>query len=86
MAVGTPVVVTKTCPWSEVREEGAGRWVEQSGACIAAALDEILGDPALARRMGERGRALIARRYAWPAAATTVADAYRTIALCPSSS
>jgi glycosyltransferase involved in cell wall biosynthesis len=80
MAVGTPVVVTRTCPWSEAQEEGAGRWVEQNAASIAAALDEILGDRALASRMGERGRALIARRYSWPAAAAAVAEAYRSIA------
>jgi glycosyltransferase involved in cell wall biosynthesis len=79
MAVGTPVVVTQTCPWPEVQGEGAGRWVPQDAASIAAALDEILADPALAESMGERGRRLIARSYTWPSAARVIADGYAGI-------
>src|SRR5262249_61630697 len=69
MASRTPVVVTRTCPWPDVEHEGAGRWVAHDPAAIAAALDEILDDPALARAMGERGRALVERDYTWPATA-----------------
>jgi glycosyltransferase involved in cell wall biosynthesis len=76
MAARTPVVVTRTCPWDEIEREGAGRWVTHDAAAIAGALDEILGDPALARAMGERGRALVEREYTWPATARTVARAY----------
>ena len=78
MAVGTPVVVTRTCPWPDVEREGAGLWVPQDADAMAAALTEILGDDERARTMGERGRALVARSYTWPAAARTIADGYRS--------
>lgn len=78
MAAGTPVLVTRTCPWQEVEQEGAGRWVPQDASAMAEALDEILADDARARLMGERGRALVARRYTWSAAAQVIADGYRT--------
>jgi glycosyltransferase involved in cell wall biosynthesis len=76
MAAAAPVVVTRTCPWEEIEREGAGRWVEHSAEAIAAAVDGILANPEGARVMGERGRALIARRYAWPATAKIIAERY----------
>jgi glycosyltransferase involved in cell wall biosynthesis len=79
MAVGTPVVVTRTCPWADVERESAGRWVPQDAESISAALGEILRDEVLARSMGERGRALVARSYTWPAAARAIADGYRSV-------
>jgi glycosyltransferase involved in cell wall biosynthesis len=79
MAAGTPVVVTRTCPWPDVEREGAGRWVPQDADAMAVALGEILRDEALGRSMGERGRALVARSYTWPAAARTIADGYRSV-------
>jgi glycosyltransferase involved in cell wall biosynthesis len=78
MAVGTPVLVTKTCPWPDVAGEGAGRWVPQEPDAMAAALNEILNDTRLARSMGERGRALVAKSYTWHAAARTIAGGYRS--------
>jgi len=79
MAAGTPVVVTRTCPWPDVEREGAGRWVPQNAEAMASALEEILTDDARARSMGERGRSLVSRKYTWPAAAEIVADAYRAV-------
>jgi glycosyltransferase involved in cell wall biosynthesis len=79
MAAGTPVVVTRTCPWPDVEREGAGRWVPQDAEAMATALGEILRDETLGRSMGERGRALVARNYTWPAAARTIADGYRSV-------
>lgn len=76
MAAGTPVVVTRTCSWAEIEREGTGRWVAQEPQAIAAALDEIVDNPTLARAMGERGRALVERAYSWRATARIVADAY----------
>jgi glycosyltransferase involved in cell wall biosynthesis len=84
MAVGTPVLVTRTCPWPDVEREGAGRWVPQDADAMAAALQEILADDVRARSMGERGRALVARSYTWPAAARTIADGYRSATARPS--
>lgn len=80
MAAGTPVVVTDTCPWEEADREGAGFWVPQTPAAIANALDEIVGDEAAARAMGERGRALVARRYTWEASARALVECYQRAA------
>src|SRR5262249_44951327 len=80
MGAGTPVVVTKTCPWAEVEQERAGFWVDQDPIAIAAALDTILADPDAARAMGERGRSLVMRRYTWASGARTLADACGAIA------
>jgi glycosyltransferase involved in cell wall biosynthesis len=76
MAVGTPVVVTHTCPWREVETEGAGLWVPQTAAAIARAIDRLLAHRESARAMGERARALVQRKYTWSCAARLIIDCY----------
>lgn len=80
MAAGVPVVVTESCGWPDVESAGTGRLVPQSPDAMAFALDEILGDRQLALAMGARGRALVASRYTWAAAASALADRYRELA------
>jgi glycosyltransferase involved in cell wall biosynthesis len=76
LAAGTPVVVTTTCGWSEVERHGAGFRVEQRPETIAGALATLVVDPAGARAMGARGRALAESRYTWPRVAEAFAAAY----------
>lgn len=76
MDAGVPVVVTRTCPWSEVEQHGAGFWVEQRADAIADALIRIFERPDLAHEMGARGRALVATRYGWHVVAQTLAARY----------
>src|SRR5438552_3863168 len=64
MAAGVPVVATRTCPWEEIETVGAGFWVAQEPEAVAAGMRTLLDDPARARAMGERGRALVGRRRA----------------------
>jgi glycosyltransferase involved in cell wall biosynthesis len=66
MACGTPVVVSRNCPWAVVEERGAGAWVENTPGALAGALERILSQPAMAEGMGRAGR-LLAAEYAWPA-------------------
>jgi glycosyltransferase involved in cell wall biosynthesis len=80
MAAGTPVVVTKTCPWPEVESHGAGFWVEQTADAIAAGLNAVLSNRTAADDMGRRGRALIASHYSWPHAAAALIHEYEAIA------
>jgi glycosyltransferase involved in cell wall biosynthesis len=80
MAAGTPVVVTRTCPWPDVDTHNTGYWVEQTAGAIADAVDGILSNPAAAREMGRRGRELIAANYSWPRAAAALIREYHTIA------
>ena len=64
LAAGTPVVVTRTCPWREVEDWGCGAWVAQSPAAITDALCAIVSDPDRAREQGRAGRRLVQQRMA----------------------
>ncbi len=76
MDAGVPVVVTRTCPWSDVERHGAGFWVEQRADAIADALLRIFERPDLAHEMGARGRALVATSYGWNVVAQSLAARY----------
>ena len=78
LAAGTPVVVSKACPWRILEERGAGAWVENTPERVAEALLAILDDPAAARRMGEAGR-VVARGFGWDAIAKRMIGHYEAI-------
>jgi glycosyltransferase involved in cell wall biosynthesis len=83
MAASVPVVVTRTCPWPDVHRHGSGFWVEQQAEAVADALDRVLSDPAAAREMGRRGRALAELRYRWDIIAGAFATEYRALVPAP---
>lgn len=65
MAAGVPVVATDVVGVGEMVEDGrSGLLVppDDPGA-MAVALDRLLGDAALRRRMGERGRTVVEERF-----------------------
>lgn len=78
LACGTPVVVTRSCPWRAVEDHGAGLWVDRTPADVAGALLRVLDDPDRAARMGAAGRRLAAS-YSWSAAARAMAEHYARI-------
>jgi len=80
LAAAVPVVVTRGCPWEHVERVGAGFWVPQSAEAIADGLLRLLRDPALARAMGERGRALARAEFSWDRIARAMADRYEAVA------
>jgi glycosyltransferase involved in cell wall biosynthesis len=80
MAAGLPVIATRSCPWAEIETAGAGLWVDQEPGAVAEAALAVLRDPAKAREMGARGRALARDRYSWEAAAGAMAESYRRLA------
>ena len=80
MASGKPVVVTRTCPWSDVESHHAGFWVEQRPDAVAAGVHAVLSDRTAARDMGCRGRSLVAAQYSWPHAASALINEYKAIA------
>ena len=80
MAAGTPVVVTRTCPWPDVESHHAGFWVEQTPDAVATGVNALLSDRSAARAMGCRGRSLVASQYSWPHAASALINEYETIA------
>ncbi|MEW6320207.1 MAG: glycosyltransferase [Acidobacteriota bacterium] len=61
LASGTPVVVTRTCPWPAIATEGCGFWVEQSPDAVAQALVMLVHHGPAARTMAERGREYVRR-------------------------
>jgi len=80
MAAGTPVVVTRTCPWPDVESHRTGFWVEQTPDAIAAGVNAVLSDRSTAREMGCRGRSLVASQYSWPHAASALINQCQAIA------
>jgi glycosyltransferase involved in cell wall biosynthesis len=66
-ASGTPVVAVAEAGVREtVRNDVNGLLVDGRPASIAAAIQSLLDDPSLGRRLGEQGRALVEREWALP--------------------
>ncbi|MGA2953881.1 MAG: hypothetical protein ABSD80_16755, partial [Caulobacteraceae bacterium] len=63
--------------WAGLEREGCGWWVDHGPEPLAAAMEQAmsLGRPALAA-MGARGRAWMARDFAWDRIAGDMLEAY----------
>jgi len=85
MAAGLPVIASNFPLWREIVEGGeCGRCVDPSDPrAIAAAIDEIVGNPELARRMGSNGRRLVEERYNWAIEERTLLDLYQELEKSP---
>jgi glycosyltransferase involved in cell wall biosynthesis len=81
LAAGTPVVVTRTCPWQEIQSAGCGFWVPQTPDAIANALYEIVTNPDLAAVQGHAGRRFI-HEYMAPFRVAQAWDAAYRDAMC----
>ncbi|MYS42978.1 glycogen synthase, partial [Streptomyces sp. SID5998] len=87
MACGTPVVASRVGGIPEVVEDGRTGVLVDTGddvgdgfeAGLARALDEVLGDPESARRMGEAGRRRAVEEFGWDAVARRTAQLYEEI-------
>jgi len=77
MAAGLPVVATRVGGMAEIVSEGAtGLLVDPAPAAIAHALDALIADPTLARRMGGTGRGEARRRLSRERMAAEVQQVY----------
>jgi glycosyltransferase involved in cell wall biosynthesis len=66
MACGRPVVATDAGGLRHLVNDDGGRLVRPGDAAgLAAALEELLGDAGLRRRMGEHNRRVVEERFAW---------------------
>ncbi len=73
MACATPVVSVREGGTGESIVDGeTGFLVERDPARFAAAVQQLLADPARAAEMGQAGRALVLRRWSWECAAETL--------------
>jgi len=81
MALGKPVVGTGVAGISEIiQHERNGLLVpKQSPEALAQALMRVLGDPALAAKMGREGRAVISERFNVNKNAKQLLDLYQSI-------
>ena len=78
LAAGLPVIATKGTPWAELETRRCGWWIDAGVASLAAALRASMALSDEERNaMGERGQALIAGKYTWPAAAKLMLQGYR---------
>jgi glycosyltransferase involved in cell wall biosynthesis len=77
LAAGTPVISTKGAPWSGLKSEGCGWWIDYGVEPLAAALAHAM---ALSRKalkaMGGKGRAWMAKDFAWDRIARDMLDVY----------
>ena len=81
MSAGIPVIASDFPYWREI-VEGC-----ECGICvnpldphaIAAAIDKLSADPAMAERMGGNGRRAVVERYNWPREARKLLDFYAGI-------
>lgn len=78
MASGTPVVASRVGGLAEIIQDGSTGYLVPPGDVDALRdrLDELLRNPALARRMGARARELVLERYTWSSVAERCLDAY----------
>ena len=79
LAAGTPPVVTRTCPWALLEDEGCGRWVDQTAAAMADAVGELLTRPSVRAERAARAREVAARHFAWPPIARQISALYAEI-------
>ncbi len=80
MSHGLPVITTHGAPWKLLEDERCGWWVPVSVEGIAAALDDASRrSPEELAAMGERGRTVVAERFAWERIAGEFLECYRWI-------
>lgn len=81
MSAGLPVIASSFPLWREIIEGNeCGICVDPlDPAAIAAAIDRLVENPDLARRMGENGRAAVHRRYNWSIEERKLLDLYEEL-------
>ncbi len=69
MNCGTPVIASRIGGIPDIVEDGVSGLLVAPGDpdALAAALQRLLGDRALARRLGEAGRDRLRERFSWEA-------------------
>src|SRR5207253_5534216 len=83
MASGTPVVASRVGGLSEVVVDGETGFLTPPGdvAALRQRLEQLLGDPHLARRMGDNARALVLERFTWVKVAERCLEVYTDLAV-----
>jgi glycosyltransferase involved in cell wall biosynthesis len=81
MAHGLPVLTTTAAPWSILRENNCGWWVDPTVDGLAEALYQATRlDTGALRAMGAKGRALIPLEFSWARIADRMLSTYEDLA------
>ena len=88
MAYARPVVATAVGGLAEAVEDGVTGLLVPSrdAAALRQAIDRLLGDPELRRRLGHAARDAARARFSWEQATRATVDAYRTASTSPGTS
>lgn len=83
MSAGIPVIASDFPLWRDIiLDNDCGLLVDpRSPAQIAQAIDTLVSDPALAKRLGENGRKAVEKRYNWNSEQEKLFAFYRTVHL-----
>ncbi len=81
MASGTPVVASRIGGLPEILEDGHTGFLVPPGdvAALHDRLDQLVGDPGLARRLGANARAAVLERFTWAKVAERCLAAYEDL-------
>jgi glycosyltransferase involved in cell wall biosynthesis len=81
LACGTPVVASRVGGFPDLIAEGENGFLVPPGdpAALAARLEQVLDDPALAVRLGEAGRRTILRDFTWGRVGEKLESCYRRL-------
>ena len=79
MAHGKPVVATAVGGLQELVHHGRTGLLVEAGnpQALRVAIEQLLVNPALRRRLGAAARAEVAARFAWPDVTRATVEAYR---------
>ncbi len=78
LAASVPVLTTQGTPWHELEEMKCGWWVPVGQESLNASLKTvILTKTSLLKAMGQRGKALVHRKYGWKNIGIMLAESYR---------
>lgn len=79
MCAELPVIASDFPLWQRILDDaGAGVCVDpESPQAIAAAIRELMGDPAKVERMGKAGRRAVLEKYNWPNEAAKLIEFYK---------
>jgi len=79
MSCNLPVIITKQCQFSEIAEADAGIVIKPDSKPLAQALNKLLNDFQLCKKMGENGKKLVLEKYTWDKIADKMIKVYEEI-------
>jgi poly(glycerol-phosphate) alpha-glucosyltransferase len=81
LAAGLPVVISPGCNLPEVAEHGAGLVVPPDAEALAAALRDLLSDPARRAAMSVAARQLVETHFTWDTVAVKLEQVYASVGI-----